>query len=33
MTYLQHKANFAYSYYFYFALPVGRLLHEGWRSV
>ena len=28
----QYRVNFAYTYY-YFALPVGRVLHDGWRSV
>jgi len=30
--YRQHEANFAYSYYYYFAPSAGRLLHDGWRS-
>ena len=33
MTYQQHKANFAFSYYYYFAPSVGQLLHDGWRPV
>jgi len=28
----RHTVNFAYTYY-YFALPVERVLHDGWRSV
>jgi hypothetical protein len=32
MMYRQHTVSFAYAYY-YFALPMGRVLHDGWRSV